>query len=179
MNYYCIMVRSGGEELFKKEALKNGASYALDLKFWFFKRKVKNGGKQKGHVVEQALFPGYVFMATQKLDAYLYGKISNTINFYHFLKDNRTITPLAGKDLEYLHTLINYGEVSGISQASFDEHDRIVVLSGPLQGFTGNIIRVNRRKQRLTVQIDLCGSISSFDLCYNLVEKAVVEQKEE
>ena len=54
---------------------------------------------------------------------------------------------------------------------SFDTDDRIVILSGPLQGFTGNILRVDRRKQRVTVQIDMCGGISSFDLCYDLVEK--------
>jgi transcriptional antiterminator NusG len=173
MKYYCIMVRSGGEELFKKEALKNGSPYAVGLQLWFFKRKVKNGGKKKGEVVEQPLFPGYVFMAAEDMDAYLYDKISRCSNFYHFLKDNKDITPLAGKDLEYLHTLMNYGEVTGISQATFDEHDRIVVLSGPLQGFSGNIIRVNKRKQRVTVQIDLCGNISSFDLSYDLVQKTV------
>ena len=172
MKYYCIMVRSGGEEIFKKEALKNGAPLSVGLQFWFFKRKVKNGGKEKGQVIEQPLFPGYVFMSAVDMDAYLYDKISRSPNFYHFLKDNKNITPLVGKDLDYLHTLMNYGEVTGISQATFDEHDRIVILNGPLKGFAGNIIRVNRRKQRVTVQIDMCGNISSFDLSYDLVEKA-------
>lgn len=165
------MVRSGGEEQFKADALKNGAPYAVGLEFWFFKRKVKNGGKTKGQIVEQPMFPGYVFMSAEDVDAYLYNKISTSRNFYHFLKNNHDITPLAGRDLDYLHTLLNSGETAGISTVTFDENDRIVILSGPLQGFKGNIKRVNRRKQRVTVQIDLCGNISSFDLCYDLVHK--------
>jgi transcriptional antiterminator NusG len=172
MKYYCIMVRSGGEELFKSEVLKNIEPDADDIHFWFLKRKVKNGGRQKGVIIEQPLFPGYVFMGAEDVDANLYNRISSTVNFYHFLKNNSNITPLVGRDLDYLHTLLNNGETAGISQAMFDEKDRIVILGGPLQGFTGNILRVNKRKQRVTVKIDLCGSINSFDLCYDLVEKA-------
>ena len=163
------MVRSGGEEEFKKSALKNAQGYAVGLDFWFFKRKVKNGGKEKGVVIEKPLFPGYVFMSAENLDAYLFGKISSSLNYYHFLRDDRNITPLAGRDLDYIQTLISSGETVGISKASFDSNDRIVILSGPLKGFTGNIVRVNRRKQRVTVKIDLCGNISSFDLSYDLV----------
>jgi transcriptional antiterminator NusG len=171
MNYYCIMVRSGGEEQFKIEALRNGSTYADDLQFWFFKRKVKNGGRAKGEIVEQPMFPGYVFMAAESVDGNLYNSISSARNFYHFLKNNQEITPLAGRDLDYLQTLMNNGETAGVSTVTFDEHDRIIILNGPLQGFAGNIIRVNKRKQRVTVQIDMCGSISSFDLSYDLVEK--------
>lgn len=165
------MVRSGGEEQFKKEALKNGEPLASELQFWFFKRKVKNGGKAKGQVVEQPMFPGYVFMSAEKISPALFQVINHAPNFYHFLINNKDITPLTGKDLDYFHTLSKYGEVAGFSKVSFDTDDRIVILSGPLQGFTGNILRVDRRKQRVTVQIDMCGGISSFDLCYDLVEK--------
>ena len=166
------MVRSGGEEEFKKSALKNAEDYAVNLNFWFFKRKVKNSGKQKGVVIEKPLFPGYVFMSTENLDAYLYGKISEATNYYHFLRDDKNIIPLSGRDLDYIQLLITSGETVGISKATFDENDRIVILSGPLKGFKGNIIRVDRRKQRVTVSIDLCGNISSFDLSYDLVGKS-------
>ena len=165
------MVRSGGEEQFKKEALKNGEPLANGLQFWFFKRKIKSGGKARGKTTEQPMFPGYVFMSAEDISPALFHVINHTPNFYRFLKNNKDITPLAGKDLDYFHTLSNYGEVAGFSKVSFNTDDRIVVLSGPLQGFTGNIIRVNKHKQRVTVQIDMCGSISSFDLCYDLVEK--------
>lgn len=163
------MVRSGGEEEFKKSALKNAGDYAVDLNFWFFKRKIRNSGKEKGVVIEKPLFPGYVFMSAENFDTYLLEKISKSANYYHFLRDDKNITPLAGRDLDYIQVLVGSGETVGISKAKFDENDRIVILSGPLKGFKGNIIKVDRRKQRVTVRIDLCGNISSFDLSYDLV----------
>lgn len=172
MNYYCIMVKTGGEEEFKADALEKCAPYAQGLQFWFFKRKMKLGGRHKGQVVDTPLFPGYVFMSALGIDQHFVERIRTAKHFYHFLSSNRNIIPLYGKDLESLHCLISHGETSGFSLARFDENDRIVVVSGLLQGFTGNIIRVNRRKQRVTVRMDMCGSINTMDLCYDLITKA-------
>lgn len=171
MDYYCVMVKTGGEEEFKAEALKKCCSYARDLQFWFFKRKMKLGGKNKGKVVDAPLFPGYVFIATKSIDTRLVELIKHVKNFYHFLSSNKNIIPLYGKDLQSLQTLINHGETSDFSLARFDENDRIVVVSGLLQGFTGNIIRVNKRKHRVTIKVDMCGSINTLDLCYDDVSK--------
>lgn len=171
MNYYCIMVKTGGEEEFKADAMKKASQYALGLQFWFFKRKLRIGGKQNGRVIDAPLFPGYVFMSAENMDAYLFEKIKTAKNFYHFLSSNMNITSLRGNDLECLHHLIRFGESSGFSRALFDANDRIVIIDGVLSGFKGNIISVNRRKQRVKVRIEMCGSINTIDLGYEYINK--------
>ena len=58
----------------------------------------------------------------------------------------------------------------GISKAKFDENQRIVIVEGPLKGFEGKIIRVNRRCKRVTVEIDMFGYNKKVDLCYSDVD---------
>ena len=165
------MVKTGGEEEFKKSAVKITKEIDPNIAFYSFKRKMVEGGRRAGELVDHPLFPGYIFMQAQEVDEYLYQKIKKAKNFYHFLNSNQDIQPLRGKDMEYLSILSKGGEIADISKATFDENDRIQIVEGPLAGFVGNIIKVNRRKMRATVRIDLCGSISTFDLSYELIGK--------
>ena len=91
-------------------------------------------------------------------------------SFYHFLPSNTDIHQLEGKDLEYLANLRKFGEVQGISKAYFNENMRIVITDGPLMGFAGNIIKVNRKRQRVTVKLDLCNSTLKFELAYDEIQ---------
>lgn len=177
VDYYCIMVKTGGEEEFKKSAEMIASSISPDIKFWYFKRKMIEGGKRAGEEVDHPLFPGYIFMQSPVMDNKIYLEIKKAKNFYHFLPKNQNIQAMRGKDLEYLAILIKNGEIADVSKASFDANDRIVIHEGPLAGFAGNIIRVNRRKRRATVSIDLCGSISTFDLSYELLEKSPSQEE--
>ncbi len=170
MYYYCAMVKTGGEEVFKKDFYRLCSDRFCGVNAYFLKRKVKLNGRLKGQSEQKPLFPGYVFISVPEPCDDFFLTVKSCINFFHFLNSNTDIQELKGKDLGYLSRLLAYGEVSGLSKVKFDENDRIQIVSGPLEGFKGNIIRVDRRRQRVTVSIDMCG-ISSFDLCYEVVAK--------
>ena len=53
----------------------------------------------------------------------------------------------------------------------FDENDRIVVIEGPLKGFEGSIIKVDRRKHRAKIQVDFAGNAHTMDLSFEDIEK--------
>ena len=114
----------------------------------------------------EALFPGYVFMETEKLERATIEALKKVNGFYHFLADNSAPQKLQGSDLTYYSTFRSNGEVMGISRARFDENQRIKIVEGPLLGFEGKIIRVNKRCQRVTVEIDILGGSKRVDLCY-------------
>ena len=114
----------------------------------------------------EALFPGYVFMETEKLECSTIESLKKVNGFYHFLADNSAPQKLEGSDLTYYSTFRNNGEIMGISRARFDENQRIKIVEGPLLGFEGKIIRVNKRCQRVTVEIDILGGSKRVDLCY-------------
>jgi len=165
------MVKTGGEDTFIKQAQKVTEQIDPSIKFYFFKRKMIEGGKKAGQMVDHPLFPGYVFMLGPDMYDDLYLKIKQVKNFGHFLNNNHDIQPLRGKDLDYLSILSQNGSIAGISKAMFDENDRIQIIEGPLAGFRGNIIKVDKRKRRVTVFIDLCGTSKTFDLSYEIVQK--------
>lgn len=167
LDYYCIMVKTGSEEKFKNAAAEKLALQGDNSKFYFFKKKMR---ARKGPDFEEPLFPGYIFMETGKLERSSVEVLKTVNGFYHFLFDNAAPQKLQGNDLEYFSVFRKSGEMLGISKAKFDENQRIVIVEGPLKGFEGKIIRVNRRCKRVTVEIDMFGYNKKVDLCYSDVD---------
>lgn len=64
-----------------------------------------------------------------------------------------------------------FGEHLSLSKLYFEEGRRIVVTEGPLQGFEGCIIAVNKKRRRITVQLDLFEQVKKIDLMYEDAEK--------
>ena len=163
LDCYCIMVKTGSEEKFKNAAAEKLALQGDNSKLYFFKKKMR---ARKGPDFEEPLFPGYIFMETEKLERSSVEALKGVNGFYHFLFDNAEPQKLQGNDLEYFSVFRKSGEMLGISKAKFDENQRIVIVEGPLKGFEGKIIRVNRRCKRVTVEIDMFGYNKKVDLCY-------------
>ena len=173
MNYYAIQVKTRGEEKFIRlfRALHPDCSIAI----FFPKRSIPV--RRKGVTVQTtpAVFPGYLFLETEgeTLQSF-HWQFRKTCGFYRFLKSNRNIQPLSGRDLEtVLHFIKKTGPLAGISKVYFDENSRIVVAEGPLAGLEGNIIKVDKRKKRAKIKLDLYDDSFTIDLGYELIEKAV------
>ncbi len=162
MDCYCIMVKTGGEEKFKARAAEMLPG-EFQVKFWFFKKQMR---ARAGVSFLEPLFPGYVFIETENLERNSIEILKEINGFYHFLPNNETPQKLQGYDLEYFSTFRKSGELLGFSKVTFDENQRIKIVAGPLKGFEGKIIRVNRRCKRVTVEIDMFGSAKKVDLCY-------------
>lgn len=167
LDCYCIMVKTGGEEKFKDLATEKLAADENGSRLYFFKKMMKT---RNGPAFEEPLFPGYVFMETEKLERSTIEMLKKINGFYHFLFDNAAPQKLQGKNFEYFSVFKKTGEKLGISKAKFDENQRIVIVDGPLKDFEGRIIRVNRRCKRVTVEIDMFGYSKKVDLCYEDVQ---------
>ena len=66
---------------------------------------------------------------------------------------------------------LGLGPKIGSSLVKFDENDRIVVVEGPLKGIEGNIIKVDRRKQRAKIRVAFGGSSHTMDLSFEDISK--------
>jgi transcriptional antiterminator NusG len=51
----------------------------------------------------------------------------------------------------------------------FDRNSRIVVLEGPLMGLEGKIIKVDKRKGRAKIKLDLYDNSFSCDLAFEVI----------
>ena len=169
MAFYVIRVAPRQEENFLKRSTRlcgDGVSLV------FPRRKMEHlkGGKRTW--AEVALFPGYVFLSVEELDAELYGRIRAVPGFNQFLRQGNAISEVRGKDLELLSHFLKFGEVTPSSRVVFDDDQRIRVLSGPMQGLEGQIVHVDKRKRRAKIRLDFDHGTFTVTLAFELMETA-------
>ena len=169
MQYYSIHVLTSAEEDFARRLSPVIGAGRLILP----KKKLAIRRKGKISQVLKPVFPGYVFVESDDILAEpdAYWAIRRTPGFIRFLRESAEPTPLSEHDVALLRRFISFGEYADISKVSFDENERIVVLEGPLKGMEGQIVRVNRRKMRVKILLDLYGAAFPIDLGFEVVER--------
>jgi transcriptional antiterminator NusG len=171
MKYYALQVKTRSEEKYIK--LLKALHPDIQFPLYFPRRKIDI--RRKGRITSStaAIFPGYIFVETGEEDDILRYQwfFRRTDGFYRFLKSNQNITPLADRDLEaVLHFIKNAGPVAGISKVYFNENSRIVVTEGPLMGLEGKIIKVDKRKGRAKIKLDIYDDSFSVDLAFEVID---------
>ena len=172
MNYYIIQVATGREQAFIDNLNKLTPQLAQTHNFIYLTRElfIRRRGKEVREL--QPVFPSYIIVQTvNPIDSPTLVELKKNPDFYHFLKSNTEITALAGTDLAIIEHFLGLGPRIGPSLVRFDENDRIVVIEGPLKGFEGSIIKVDRRKHRAKIQVDFAGSTHTMDLSFEDIEK--------
>ncbi|MDR0301579.1 MAG: antiterminator LoaP [Treponema sp.] len=170
MNYYAIQVKSRAEAKFIK--LFKALHPEITFPIYFPQRRLDI--RRKGQIKPSmaAIFPGYVFVEVENSEDIINCQwdFRRTEGFYRFLRSNQEITPLADRDLELvLHFIQNAGPVAGRSKVYFNENSRIVVVEGPLMGLEGRIVKVDKRKGRAKIMLDLYNDSFSIDLGFEVI----------
>jgi transcriptional antiterminator NusG len=178
MNYYAVQVRTRSENKYLK--LFQNCYPDINLPLYFPQRELNIREKGKNKKSLYAIFPGYIFIEAESKEDILSNRwrFRNIEGFYRFLKSNQEITPLAGYSLDIvLHFIKKVGQVAGSSKVYFDEKSRIVVAEGPLKGLEGIITKVDKRKGRAKISLDLYNDSFSIDLAFEVIEP-VMRQRE-
>jgi len=133
--------------------------------------------RRGGKIIPSRLpvFPGYVFLELGNYEDILRYQwaFRKTDGFYRFLRSNQDIIPLQNRDLELvLHFIKNVGPLAGKSKVYFDENSRIVVISGPLSGLEGRIVKADKRKGRAKIRMDLYDDSFCVDLAFEVTVMA-------
>ena len=170
MSYYVIQVKTGGEERYlklAKQAIDETATTETNLHWPRRKLRVRKQGEFRD--ILAPIFPGYIFFETDNIGTDIYWTLRKTDGFLRFLRDNSKIDPLAGTDRELLIHFLKLGEVVDKSRAYFDENKRICIVEGALKGLEGQIVKVDRRKQRAKVRLSLYENSFLIDFGYELL----------
>jgi transcriptional antiterminator NusG len=170
MRYYAIQVKTRSEEKYIR--LFRALHPEITLPLHFPRRQIDIRRKGVIRKSTSAIFPGYVFIELEEEDDILnyHWSFRRTDGFFRFLRSNRDISPLADRDLELvLHFVKKAGPVAGKSRAYLDENARIVVTEGPLVGLEGKIVKVDKRKGRAKIKLDLYDDTFSIDLAIEII----------
>lgn len=169
LNYYAVQVKTRSEEHIIKLLMLSISGAKATLIYPRRMLKIRRMGKITD--VLSPIFPGYIFIACDKIDADLYWIFKKTDGFYRFLKSNQAIEPLGGYDRQLLLHFIQSGQEVRSSKVTFDANDRIIILEGPLKGLEAFIIKVDKRKGRAKLKLPMCGSDFTFDLGFDCIER--------
>lgn len=171
LEYYCAFVKPGFDRIFRERAQERMAECDPSCRFYSFSRQLWIGKAVKRRTQEDLFFPGYVFFGVERMTAGFFERLRGTEGFMRVLQSNTNITRIENGDLVTLQHFLQFGERHPMSRVEYDENDRIRILSGDMANFEGRIKKIDRRRQRATVQLDGSSFFYSFDLCYTVVEK--------
>ncbi|HOE09111.1 MAG TPA: antiterminator LoaP [Treponemataceae bacterium] len=171
MNYFTAQIKTLKEEDYIKR-LQDLLLFRAEKQRFIFPKKlmpVRRKGKEIKEMMP--LFPGYIFIETEEIDTELYNIMRYTPNFYRFLPDNKEKHCLSGKDLSLIKHFMSFGEIIESSKVFFDENERIIVAEGPLKGLEGFIIKVDRRKKRARIRVEIAQNSITLDLAFDVITK--------
>jgi transcriptional antiterminator NusG len=177
MNYYAVQVKTRGEEKYIR--LLRASHPEITHNIYFPQRKIAVRSRGKVTQSTAAIFPGYIFLEIAPEDSILkyHWSFRRTDGFFRFLTSNQNSQPLEDRDLEtVLHFITKAGPLAGISKVYFNENSRIVVLEGPLAGLEGSIVKVDKRKGRAKIQLDLYDESFTIDLGFEVIQPAHVQK---
>ena len=74
------------------------------------------------------------------------------------------------EEAKKIYELAKFGRILGRSKVIYNEDDRIVVIDGPMKGFEGQIVKVDRRKRRAKIRLSLHNNAYLIDLGFDVLE---------
>jgi transcriptional antiterminator NusG len=173
MNYYALHVKTNCEEQYIKrfEALNPASGVSLH----FPRRRIVIRRQGKRISTDAPVFPGYIFVETDTPEEMAASRraFREIEGFCRFLRSNQDVCPLSDRDMEIvLHFTRTFGPVAGVSKVYFDENSKIAVVEGPLAGLEGKIIKVDKRKGRAKIRLDIYDDSFAIDLAFETLEPA-------
>ncbi len=185
LRWYAVQVASGCENKVKSTLMQRAA--ALDVADQIVevvipKRlgfKLDRAGKRQEQ--EEKVFPGYVLVRMDMNDdSWLVVKSTpNVINFvgteekraYGRGRGHVTPRPLSHGEIQRIFSSVEVEEVP--LKIDMAAGDRIEVLSGPFQGFYGEVVEVSPERGKLKALISIFGRDTPVELEFGQVRKEV------
>jgi transcriptional antiterminator NusG len=161
MNWYVLQVKTGDEIAIRNNYLKR------EIKALVPRQIICERRQGKFRQVERNLFPSYVFVYLN-FEPKVYYQLKQTSGVLRFLGADGP-QPVPEEEMRYIFALCGDSELAGISTV-VKAGDKIKVLAGPLQGFEGQIVRMDYRHLRARVKLTLFNRPHVIDLGIEVLE---------
>lgn len=177
--FFVLQVMTGEEARILRRATEALTIYGVsqsDVQLRWPRRKLTIRRKRRRLTTLTPLFPGYLFLQMRGDDDGVFREIRRIKGVVRFLRSNDDIRPLESRDLELVRHFLSFGEIITESRVTFDKNNRIVVSEGPLKGLEGMIVKVDRRKGRAKVKLDMYDDSFLIDLAFEVLQTSEAPQ---
>ena len=129
------------------------------------KIKIKSG---KRHVVEEKIYPNYVFVEMIVTDDSWY-VVRNTPRVTGFIGSGITPVPISDEEIKKL--LKRMGKEEPTYKIEFEVDDPVKIIDGPFKDFDGKVNDIDREKGRVKILVNMFGRETPVDLDFLQVKK--------
>ena len=169
-NWYVIQVFESHEEEIKNKCLDYISRDILSFAFVPRREKLVKH-KKKWVTILETIFPSYIFLETDDIKA-LYIEIRKISDFKKFIgKDDDFIHPIYEFEKQSLLKYVDEEYIARLSKGLKDG-DEIIIIEGPLVDNIGNIKRIDRKKRKAIVEVEIIGQIVEIELGLELITKS-------
>ncbi len=160
MEWYVLFVQTG-----KEKAIQEWIEFFLDSNSYisFVPTKLiyekRNGINEKK---EKVLFPGYVFLNVD-LSNRNYNKIKEIPIFKKLLKTGDYFSCINDHEINPILTLTNSDYIIDFSKIVYN-NSAIHIVEGPLKGMEHLVKKIDKRKRRATIELQLLNEIRLINL---------------
>lgn len=174
--YFCVHCFAGKEEeserLIKKLLTELGT---FDFDIWFPTRdtKIKRLGRYVNKTVP--LFNGYLFVfwdGEEEID-FPFREIQRIPGVVRFLTYNNNQRALMGKDLDFVNWIHNNNGRIKESKVMITEGKKVHFVEGPLVGFDGNVVKIDKHHKKVVVRFEIGTQITDVSFSADFVEKNI------
>ena len=165
--WYVIQVYTGKELEIAQQCRDRVADEGEDVFVPLAERWTKIRGERT--LITSRLFPGYVFIETDKIEDF-HKRLNRIYAMTKVLRTGDEMTPIQKEEEEYLRKLGGDEHVVRYSEG-YIEGDKLVVTSGPLKDFEGNVKKVLRHKRLVVVEVLLHGKEVEVTLGLGIAER--------
>lgn len=169
--WYVLFVKANQEEKVKKILEKE---MGIEYKFIVPTRELKERKDGKWHSIKRKLFPGYVLIKGI-INLEFYYKLKKASGIIKLLSSEGEALTIDKKELKVLKILIDNDDNNVGISTLHKENDKIKIVSGPLMGLEGEIIKVDLRKGRAKVSLSFMNEERVVELGVEVVDKVKLE----
>lgn len=150
--WYVLQVQVGSEQKICIQCEKIISQTAIKRCF-LPKYKLEKRIRGVWQCTEHLLFPGYLFLESKKLELLNY-ELKQVIGFAKLLRSGEEITAIQPEEEALLKRLMGENEVAELSSGLL-VGDKIMIEEGPLCGMEGYIVKFDRHKRKVWLEIPI------------------------
>ncbi len=153
--WYVLQVKVGEELIIKNALIKTGLEAVVPREVQTYR---KNGN---WYSRENVLFAGYVFCNID-YNAETYYKVKKLSSFVNFLGGKNPIA-LSSMEVEWIKILNNDGNALEPIPIKINTSGNANIVKGhPMKLFNQNLVKINKRQNKASFEITICGEVKSF-----------------
>lgn len=166
--WYVIQVITGDEKT-TVDMCRVIVRESTEHEFFIPETDRKKRFKGKWHTIRKPMFPGYVFISTEKIDE-LYEELKNVPKLTKVLGIDHTITPISQSEERLIRRLTNKQHVAEVS-VGYIEGDRLIISEGPMVGMEALVKKIDRHKRIAVLSITMFGNSTDVTMGLEVLHK--------